>query len=325
MPYMKDRLYLFSLTRGGVASLVASVSDEKADRLGENFFSKFEIDGSQVNKMMAIIEDDTKGRIFALKGRSRIYLVFGNFSYETGIFIAIEPRVPAGAVKSLLDSGSFGNINICFEDEDFSLNEADAVEHIEEYQRVCETVSYLDAISRFETEKDGITAEDVERNITRLADFIGLSINYSIIRKSVTERSNIIFAGGFCAVAFLLMAAVAHKYSSNKALGVEAECHGGVMAFRLSFAVGRGREWMSVLESLRNMAARCHDIYFSYREPSNDKSERLILEFLPFYEDAGLLGVKKGEALLDDPSLAHFKDFFILNGISDDKINNNEQ
>lgn len=332
MPHAKDGLYLFSMARGDLGRIVASRFNEKRDCIGRSFFAKFGIDSAQIDKMKATMGENSGAFVFALEGKkkdSHIFLVFSHFCYETGLFVAVEPRVSAKTIKYLLHRGSFDNVISCFEDTDFAENdvsEADTVDYIEGYKYICEIFAYFNPLLRSIYKRERHLAEDVELNFGSLAEFIGLSVNYSIKRESMIGQSCLVYAGGFCAIAFVLMAMMAYKYSANNALNFEAKCHGDISAFRLSFVMGSRREWMENLEALSLIAIGCHDIYISYRElDQDDGSTLLTLEFLPFYEDSGLLGVKRRESFFDDPNLMDFNDFFILKRITYDKINNNEQ
>ena len=335
MPHTKVGMYLFSMARGDLGRIVASRPTERCDCVGSSFFSIFGIDSSQVERMRAVIQEDTNAFAFALEGKKKsphIYLVFSNFCYETGLFIAIDPCVPAKAMKYLLRRGALGNVNICFEDNEIteeSESEDEISARVECYRQVCDIFAYMNPLFGFGNKSNQRIAEDTEINSDNLAELIGLSVNHSIKREPGPDMSKLVFAGGFCAIAFILTAIMAHKCSVNNTLSVEAEYHGKVMAFRLSFVTGRCRDWESVLESLSVIAGGCHDIYFSYREtemPKNsDGSTLLTIEFFPFYEDSGLLGVKRRDLFFDDPYLMDFKDFFILNRITNDKTNNNEQ
>jgi hypothetical protein len=247
------------------------------------------------------------------RGRDRIVLIFGGFSFSTAFFVAVDLDFPAKAVARLLTGDAFKNVTVSDDVrqlaesvEDIEANkrpQADAEEYVR-WLFDCLTVKECESFHYIGKESEAIL--DVAK---RFAAVTGVNLSFDM--RSVENSDGVdrelaeIFDGSVCSMVMLAVMMFAQLHGQEKRVALELISYGAKPILHFRFLGARTKAWPSLYESVCSAVQSCHEFKIDCHLEGNS----IDLWFCPVYADVGLTGVKRNpvsfyyeEEFLEKPS-----------------------
>ena len=296
-----DNLYMFSMARSSVGRiLLARGKNAEGAMENRNLFALLGISRQECAFFYDCIRFGNikcvavKGK---RRGRDRVVLIFGGFSFSTAFFIASDLGFPAWEVARILIGDTFQNVAI-----------SDGVRQLAE----SEVGVDLKKTSQADTEEyvrwlfDCLTAKESEHfhyihgesevildTAKRFASVTGANLSFDLRNVENTDGTDRelaeIFDGAVCSMVMLAVMMFAQLHGKEKKVALDLISYGSKPVLHFRFLGARTKVWPSLYENIYSAVQSCHEFEIDCQLKGNS----VELWFCPVYADVGLTGVKR--------------------------------